>query len=197
MDILSEKEQLVFDFIKQTIENRGVAPSVRDVAKAAGYKSPSTAQYMLDKLEKAGYIERDPMLKRTIRICSHGTKSVQIPLVGIVTAGQPILAVESIEDYIPVPLRNKSSKDLFALRVKGDSMINAAILDGDIVVVEKTPVADNGEIVVALIDDEATVKRFYKEKGHFRLQPENEKYEPIIVDELAVLGKVKMVIRSY
>lgn len=188
---------MVFDYIKQSIDEKGFAPSVRDIASAVGYASPSTAQYVLDKLEEYGYIERDPKLKRTIRICNNQmTKPVHIPLIGTVTAGQPILAVESIEDYIPVPVSG-GAKDMFALRVKGDSMINAAILDGDLVVVERTPVADNGDIVVALIDDEATVKRFYKENGRFRLQPENDDYVPIIVDELAVLGKVKMVIRNY
>lgn len=194
---LSKKQQMVFDYIKQSLDEKGFAPSVRDIADAVGYASPSTAQYVLDKLEEYGYIERDPKLKRTIRICnSQRSKSVHIPLVGTVTAGQPILAVESIEDYIPVPV-TAGGTDMFALRVKGDSMVNAAILDGDLVVVERTPVADNGDIVVALIDDEATVKRFFKENGYFRLQPENDNYEPIIVDELAVLGKVKMVIRNY
>ncbi|MDO4364783.1 MAG: transcriptional repressor LexA, partial [Clostridia bacterium] len=154
------------------------------------------AQYMLNSLEKAGYIERDPLMKRTVRIKGFDTKAYHVPLVGTVTAGQPILAVESIEDYIPVPVKNKG-KNMFALKVRGDSMINAGILDGDTVIVEKTPVAANGEIVVALIGDEATVKRFYKEKGHFRLQPENDVYEPIIVKEVSILGKVNMVIRKY
>lgn len=197
MKQLSKKQQIVFDYIKQSIDDNGFAPSVRDIANAVGYASPSTAQYVLDKLEEYGYIERDPMLKRTIRICnSQMTKPVHIPLVGTVAAGKPILAVESVEEYIPVPISG-STKDMFALRVKGDSMIKAAILDGDLVVVQSTPIAENGDIVVALIDDEATVKRFFKENGHFRLQPENDNYEPIIVDELAILGKVKMVIRSY
>ncbi len=196
MNQLTEKQQLVFDFIRQSIEDRGIAPSVREVAKAAGYRSTSTAQYVLDKLEEYGYIERDPLLKRTIRIPSQKSGASRVPLLGTVTAGQPILAVESIEDYISVPLKSED-KEFFALRVRGDSMTNAAILDGDIVVVERTPVADNGEIVVALIENEATVKRFYKEKGRFRLQPENDAYAPIIVDALALLGKVKMVIRNY
>ena len=151
---------------------------------------------MLNSLEEAGYIERDPLMKRTIRIKGYDTKAYYVPLVGTVTAGQPILAVESIEDYIPVPVKNKG-QNMFALKVRGDSMVNAGILDGDTVVVEQTPVALNGEIVVALIGDEATVKRFYKEKGHFRLQPENDAYEPIIVNEVAILGKVNMVIRTY
>lgn len=197
MKQLSEKQKVVFDYIKQSIDDNGYAPSVRDIARAVGYASPSTVQYILDKLEEYGYIERDARLKRTIRICnSQRVKSASVPLVGTVAAGKPILAVESIEEYIPVPITT-GAKDMFALRVKGDSMVKAAILDGDLVVVQSTPTAENGDIVVALIDDEATVKTFYKEDGHFRLQPENDNYEPIIVDELAILGRVKMVIRSY
>lgn len=197
MKQLSEKQKVVFDYIKQSIDDNGYAPSVRDIARAVGYASPSTVQYILDKLEEYGYIERDARLKRTIRICnSQRVKSANIPLVGTVAAGKPILAVESIEEYIPVPITT-GAKDMFALRVKGDSMVKAAILDGDLVVVQSTPTAENGDIVVALIDDEATVKTFYKEDGHFRLQPENDNYEPIIVDELVILGRVKMVIRSY
>lgn len=190
------KQQQCLEFIKEYFDERGVAPTVREIETAMDYHSPSSAQYMLNSLEKAGYIERDPLMKRTVRIKGFDTKAYHVPLVGTVTAGQPILAVESIEDYIPVPVKNKG-KNMFALKVRGDSMINAGILDGDMVVVEKTPVASNGEIVVALIGDEATVKRFYKEKGHFRLQPENDIYEPIIVKEVMILGKVNMVIRKY
>lgn len=196
MEQLTKKQQAVFDYIKYIIDERGLAPSVREIGEAVGLKSTSSVQYNLNALEQAGYIQRDPNLKRTIRISNQGTKTYHVPLVGTVTAGQPILALQSIEDYIPVPVNSKG-RDLFALRIKGDSMINAAILDGDIVVVDKTPVAQNGDIVVALIDDEATVKRFYKENGHFRLQPENNNYEPIIVDELSILGKVVMTIRNY
>ncbi len=190
------KQQQCLEFIKEYFDERGVAPTVREIETAMDYHSPSSAQYMLNSLEKAGYIERDPLMKRTVRIKGFDTKAYHVPLVGTVTAGQPILAVESIEDYIPVPVKNKG-KNMFALKVRGDSMINAGILDGDMVIVEKTPVASNGEIVVALIGDEATVKRFYKEKGHFRLQPENDIYEPIIVKEVMILGKVNMVIRKY
>lgn len=190
------KQQQCLEFIKEYFDERGVAPTVREIETAMDYHSPSSAQYMLNSLEKAGYIERDPLMKRTVRIKGFDTKAYHVPLVGTVTAGQPILAVESIEDYIPVPVKNKG-KNMFALKVRGDSMINAGILDGDTVIVEKTPVAANGEIVVALIGDEATVKRFYKEKGHFRLQPENDVYEPIIVKEVSILGKVNMVIRKY
>ena len=170
---------------------------MREICKAVGVKSTSTVQYHLNALAEGGLIERgDANQKRSITIAGRSRRANYVPLVGTVTAGQPILAVESIEDYIPVPI-NSAGRELFALHVKGDSMINAAISDGDLVIVEKTPVAENGEIVVALIDDEATVKRFYKEDGHFRLQPENDNYEPIIVDELAVLGKVIALIRNY
>lgn len=196
MKQLSARQKQCLEYIKEYVEERGVAPTVREIEKEMGYMSPSSAQYVLNKLEEYGYIERDSMMKRTIRLKHYDTKAYQIPLVGTVTAGKPILAVESIEEYIPVPVKNKG-KNMFALKVKGDSMINAAILDGDIVVVEQTPVAENGEIVVALIEDEATIKRFYKENGHFRLQPENDAYEPIIVDEVSILGKVNMVVRTY
>lgn len=193
---LSATQRRIFDFIKSTIEDRGIAPSVREIGSALGMKSTSTVQYHLNALDEKGYILRDANMKRTIRIAGAGSKTSLVPLVGTVTAGKPILAIESVEDYIPVSIKS-SSKKLFALKIIGDSMINAGILDGDVVIVESTPVATNGEIVVALIDNEATVKRFYKENGHFRLQPENDIYEPIIIDELTVLGRVKMVIRNY
>jgi len=193
---LTKTQQKVFNYIKEVIDARGVAPSVREIGAAVGLRSTSTVQYNLNALEKAGYIERDSQLKRTIRIVKNGIRPYHVPLVGTVTAGMPILAVESIEDYIPVPIEPRG-KSLFALRIKGDSMVNAGILDGDIVIIEQTPTADNGDIVVALIDDEATVKRFYKEDGHFRLQPENDNYAPIIVEELAILGKLTYLIRDY
>ena len=195
MEKINETQKKVFDFIKRVISERGIAPSVREIGAAVGLKSTSTVQYNLNALEMAGYIVRDPNLKRTIRLSGMGSNTVQVPLLGTVTAGVPILATEQIEEYIPVSL--KKSGSYFALHVRGDSMINAHILDGDIVIVEQMSVAENGDIVVALIEDEATVKRFYKENGHFRLQPENDAYDPIIVDELALLGKVAAVIRSY
>lgn len=196
MEKINKTQQAVFNYIKDIINERGVAPSVREIGQAVGLRSTSTVQYNLDALERAGYITRDPQLKRTIRLTGGGSQAFSVPLLGTVTAGQPILATQMIEEYIPVPI-NGSGKELFALRVRGDSMINAGILDGDIVVVDKTPTAQNGDIIVALMDDEATVKRFFKENGHFRLQPENDNYEPIIVNELSVLGKVAMVIRRY
>lgn len=195
MKRINETQKKVFEYIKKVISERGVAPSVREIGVAVGLKSTSTVQYNLNALEEAGYIERDANLKRTIRIAGVGLKTVPVPLLGTVTAGKPILATEQIEEYIPVAMRKTGN--YFALHVRGDSMINAHILDGDVVIVEQTPVAENGEIVVALIDEEATVKRFYKEKGHFRLQPENDNYEPIIVENLALLGRVVTVIRNY
>lgn len=196
MEKLTKTQQRVFDYIKRMIDEKGVAPSVREIGEAVGLKSTSTVQYNVLALERLGYIERDPNLKRTIRITNQGMKTQNVPLLGTVTAGAPILAVQNIEDYIPVPI-TKKGRELFALRVKGDSMINAAIEDGDIAIIDKVPVAENGDIIVALINDEATVKRFYKENGHYRLQPENDNYEPIITDELSVLGKVAMIIRNY
>lgn len=196
MQELTNTQQKMFDFIKSEIDSRGIAPSVREIGRAIGLKSTSSVQHQLDCLENKGYIIRDANLKRTIRIANVGTNPTYVPLVGTVTAGMPILAEQLIEDYIPVPTK-ANGKKLFALKIKGDSMVNAGIYDGDVAIIEQTPVAENGEIVVALIDNEATVKRFYKENGHFRLQPENDNYEPIIVDELSVLGKVKMLVRNY
>ena len=195
MDRINETQQAVLNFIREVISQRGVAPSVREIGEAVGLRSTSTVQYNLNALEKAGYIERDPNLKRTIRLAGGSSKATPVPLLGTVTAGVPILAQEQIEEYIPVALGKGG--DYFALHVRGSSMINAHIIDGDIIIVEKTPVAENGDIVVALVGDEATVKRFYKEKGRFRLQPENDKYQPIIVDECVILGRVKTLIRNY
>lgn len=197
MDKISNKQQQIFNFIKDFIDEKGTAPSVREIGEAVDLKSSSTVQYHIMALIDAGYLEKgEANQKRTLKLAKKGSNTYHVPLLGTVTAGKPILAVESIEDYIPVSINSKG-KELFALRVKGDSMINAAICDGDIVIVERTPYAENGDIVVALIEDEATVKRFYAENGHFRLQPENENYEPIIVDELAVLGKIISLIRNY
>lgn len=197
MSHLSDKQREIFDYIRSYIDEKGVSPSVREIGQAVGLRSTSTVQYHLTALENAGYIERDPLLKRTLRLTGGAQSHTgRVPLLGTVTAGMPILAVEEIEDYIPYGGRTEG-KTLFALHVRGDSMVNAAILDGDIIVVEQTPTARNGEIVVALVGDEATVKRFYKENGHFRLQPENDDYAPIIVDEVAILGKVVACLRYY
>ena len=197
MKEINATQKKIYEFLAERSQN-GVPPSVREICAAVGLKSTSSVQANLIALEKAGYIERDPMLKRSIRVLGPLADNVtQVPLVGTVTAGLPILAVEQIEGYVPYTGTVSRDKSLFALHVRGESMINAGIFDGDIVIVEKTPVAENGEIVVALIEDEATVKTFYKENGHLRLQPENDTMEPIIVNEAIILGKVKALIRNY
>ncbi len=194
MNSISATQKKIYEFLVERSQN-GVPPSVREICAAVGLKSTSSVQANLDALEEAGYISRDPLLKRSIRICGQEENVTHVPLLGTVTAGMPILAVEQIEAYIPYSGYVSADKPVFALRVKGESMINAGILDGDIIFAEKTPAAANGEIVIAMIEDEATVKRFYKEDGHFRLQPENDAFEPIICDEVVILGKVVAVLR--
>lgn len=197
MDKLNNTQRKIYEFLVERLRD-GVPPSVREIGAHVGLRSTSSVQTNLDALEKAGYITRDPLLKRSIRICGQEQENfTNVPLLGIVTAGLPILAVEQIEGYVPYTGSFSSDKSMFALRVKGESMINAGILDGDIIFVERTPVAANGEIVVALLEDEATVKRFYKEDGHFRLQPENDDFDPIYADEVIILGKVKGLMRNY
>ena len=176
MDKLNDTQKKVYEYLVEKTRD-GVPPSVREIGSAVGLRSTSSVQANLDALEEAGYIERDPMLKRSIRVLGQAENVTSVPLLGTVTAGMPILAVEQIEGYIAYNGRVSRDKSLFALKVRGESMIWAGILDGDIVIAEKTPVAVNGEIVVAMIEDEATVKRFYKENGHFRLQPENDAVE--------------------
>lgn len=194
---LSENQFRILEYLKERAAY-GAVPSVREICQAVGLRSTSSVQNNLDALEEKGYIERDPMLKRSIRIVGQAENVRHVPLLGVVTAGLPILAVENVEAYLPFTGGHISSdKDMFALKVRGESMLNAGIYDGDILFVERTPSARNGEIVVALVGDEATVKTFYKEKGHFRLQPENDDFEPIIVDEVAILGKVVAMMRYF
>ena len=195
MEKINKRQKAIYDFIKERINDKGIAPSVREIGEAVGLRSTSSVQYNLNALEQAGYITRDANLKRTVRVVGAAKGVNHIPLVGTVTAGMPILATEIIEDYIAVS--GVSGNNLFALRVKGESMINAHILDGDIVIVEQCPTAQNGDIVVALVGEEATVKRFYKEDGHFRLQPENDAMSPIIVPSVTILGKVVSLIRRF
>ena len=195
MNQLSENQVRILDFLKER-SGSGIVPSVREICQAVGLKSTSSVQANLNILEEKGYIVRDPLLKRSIRIVGQAENVRHVPLLGTVTAGVPILvAVEQIECYIPFTGPVSGDKEMFALRVRGESMLNAGIYDGDILFAEKTPVARNGDIVVALVEDEATVKTFYKENGHFRLQPENDDYEPIIVDEVAILGKAAALMR--
>ena len=195
MNNLSKTQNAIFEYIKNKISQTGVAPSVREIAAAVGLRSTSSVQYNLNILEEAGLIKRDANLRRTIRLAGGAENIRHVPVIGTVTAGVPILATQQIEEYVAIS--GVTGDDLFALHVKGDSMINAGILNGDIVIVNQTPVAENGEIVVALIDDEATVKRFYQENDYIRLQPENDEYPPIIVDNCTILGKVITLIRSY
>ena len=176
--------------------NDGLPPTVREICGEFGIKSTSSAHKYLKELVAAGYITMGEGTNRSIRLVQRD-RTVQVPLLGLVTAGQPILAVEQVEEYIPFRYNKGDSTQLFALHVRGESMIDAGILDGDIIVARKTPAASNGEIVVAMVEDEATVKRFFKENGHYRLQPENSTMEPIIVPEVSILGKVISVIRNY
>lgn len=195
MKPLSKSQQKILDFLKEcSIEGR--VPSVREICNEVGLSSTSTVHHHLTALEEKGLISREHGLNRCIQITGE-EKSSGVPVLGRVAAGYPILAVENIETYVPVPESLRRGRELFALRVQGESMINAGIFDGDIIIVHRTPVAENGEIVVALVEDEATVKTFYKENGHFRLQPENDLFEPIIVDEVVLLGKVISLVRNF
>ena len=196
MEKLNKTQERIYAYLLERAQASVVPPTVREIGTAVGLKSTSSVQGNLDALEKAGYITRDPGLKRNIHlnVGLPETKTTQVPLLGTVTAGQPILAVEEIEGYVPFNGAMSSDKTYFALRVKGESMINAGILDGDIIIAERTPEARNGDKVVALIEDEATVKTFYKEND---LQPENDYMEPIICDEVAILGRVVASMRYY
>ncbi|EWM55192.1 transcriptional repressor LexA [Ruminococcus flavefaciens] len=193
--MLKDKEIAVFNYIKSRLSD-GLSPSVREIMDAMGFKSTSTAHRYIETLVREGLIEKTGNLNRTLRLPNSGTTSV--PVMGTVTAGQPITAVEDITGYIGFEAPGVDPQELFALKIRGESMINAGILDGDIVIVKRVSYAENGDIVVAFIDrEEATVKTFYKERGHYRLQPENDTMEPIIVDEVEVLGKVIGLKRYY
>ncbi|MBO4457663.1 MAG: transcriptional repressor LexA [Butyrivibrio sp.] len=200
---LTPIQQQILDYIKQETLTRGFPPSVRDICAAVNLKSTSSVFTHLGNLEKKGYIKRDPTKPRAISICDDSfnmirTEIVSIPVVGQVAAGTPILAEENIDSYIPIPASMcPKGADAFILNVKGDSMINAGIHDGDQIFVEVCNTAKNGDQVVALIDDSATVKTFYKETDHIRLQPENDTMDPIIVDDCKILGKVFGVMRFY
>ena len=192
---ISAKQQEILEYIKETILKKGYPPSVREICEAVHLKSTSSVHSHLETLEENGYIRRDPTKPRTIEILDDNfnltrREMVNIPVLGTVAAGQPILAHENIENYFPIPAELLPNQQTFMLRVKGDSMINAGIFNGDQIIVAQQETAENGEIVVALLDDSATVKRFFKENGHFRLQPENDAMEPILTDSVQILGKV-------
>jgi repressor LexA len=197
---ISPKQQEVLDYIKSQILERGFPPAVREICVAVNLKSTSSVHSHLETLEKNGYIRRDPTKPRAIEITDDEfalmrREMSQVPIVGSVAAGEPLLATENIEDYFPIPIEFMPNKDAFLLKVKGDSMINNGIFHGDLVLVEQTPVVSNGDMAVVLLDDGATVKTFYKENSHIRLQPENDYLEPIIVKDALVLGKVIGVFR--
>lgn len=197
---ISSKQQEILEYIKQEILNKGYPPAVREICEAVHLKSTSSVHSHLETLEKNGYIRRDPTKPRAIEIIDDNfnltrREVVNVPIIGQVAAGQPLLAVENIENYFPIPTEFMPNAETFMLKVKGDSMINAGIFDGDKILVQKQPDAQNGDIVVALVDDSATVKTFYKENGHYRLQPENDTIDPIIVNECAILGKVFGIMR--
>lgn len=199
---ISVKQQEILDYIKEEILKKGYPPTVREICETVHLKSTSSVHSHLETLEKNGYIRRDPTKPRAIEICDDSfqavrTEMVSIPIVGNVAAGQPILAEENIMDYFPVPADIVPKGESFILNVRGDSMVNAGILNGDRVFVNSCSTAKNGEIIVALIEDSATVKTFYKEDGHIRLQPENDTMDPIIVDDCKILGKVYGIFRIY
>lgn len=211
--VVTPRQQQVLDFIGAQIKEKGYPPSVREICAAVGFKSTSSAHSYLKALEDKGLLHKDATKTRALKVTGVSGMSgredmadipyaatkevVNVPIIGKVTAGQPILAVEIVEDTFPVPIEFLGNNEAFMLKVKGESMIEAGILDGDFVLVSKQDSARNGEIVVAMIDDEATVKTFYKENDHFRLQPENPYMDPIIVkDNLKILGRVSGVFRK-
>lgn len=199
---ITDKQREILEYMKEQILSKGYPPTVRDICEAVNLKSTSSVHSHLETLEKNGYIRRDPTKPRAIEIIDENfnltrREMVNVPLVGRVAAGEPILAVENIESYFPIPAEYMPNAESFMLRVKGESMINAGIFDGDQILVQKCDTAKNGEMVVALVDDSATVKTFYKEGDHIRLQPENDTMDPIIVPNCSILGKVFGVFRFF
>lgn len=202
MNELSAKQKQILEYMKAEVRERGYPPSVREICEAVGLKSTSTVHGHLSRLEKKGYIRRDPTKPRAIEILDSRYESAQkelvnVPIVGNITAGTPILAVENIEDTFPIPVEYVRNDETFMLRVRGESMIEAGIFDKDLILVRKQSSAKNGDIVVALIEDYATVKTFYKEDGFVRLQPENAAMSPIIVKDVTILGKVTGLFRKF
>lgn len=200
---ISAKQKEILEYIKLQITTKGYPPAVREICEAVKLKSTSSVHSHLETLEKNGYIRRDPTKPRAIEIMNDDNfnifrrEMVNIPIIGTVTAGAPILAVENLDGYFPLPSEIIPNAETFMLKVKGESMINAGILHGDQIIVQKQTTAVNGDIVVALIDDSVTVKTYYKEKDHYRLQPENDTMEPIIVNDLNILGKLIGLFRMY
>ena len=199
---ISTKQKEILEFMKNEILSKGYPPAVREICEAVNLKSTSSVHSHLETLEKNGYIRRDPAKPRAIEIVDDNfnltrREIVNVPIVGTVTAGQPILAVENIESYFPIPMDYMPNQETFMLKVKGESMVNAGIFDCDTILVQKQSHAKNGDFVVALIEDSVTVKTFYKEKDYYRLQPENDYMDPIIVPEVEILGKVIGLFRMF
>ncbi len=199
---ITAKQTEILEYIKQQILNKGYPPAVREICEAVHLKSTSSVHSHLESLEKNGYIRKDPTKPRAIEILDDTfnltrREVVNVPIIGSVAAGQPILATENIENYFPIPTEYMPNQNVFMLRVKGDSMINAGILNGDTILVRQQSTALDKDIVVALIEDSATVKTYYKEDGYYRLQPENDEMEPIIVNEISILGVVFGVVRFF
>ena len=199
---ITQKQSDILEFIKSELLSKGYPPTVRDICNAVNLKSTSSVHAHLETLEKNGYIRRDPTKPRAIEIIDEnfsltGREIVNVPIVGRVAAGEPLLATQNIENYFPIPMEFMPNNEVFMLEVKGESMINVGIYEGDWIVVEKRNTARNGEIIVALVDDSATVKTFYKEDGHIRLQPENDHMDPIIVLDCKILGKVISLYRRF
>jgi len=203
-----DKQKKILEFVNRQVAEKGYPPSVREICQAVGFKSTSTVHAYIKKLEEEGLVQKDATKPRALKILDNRNSSLEgylsdreienVPVVGKITAGQPILAVENIEETFPVPVEYLQNSTVFMLKVRGDSMTGAGILDGDYILVKQQNTASNGDIVAALIGDEATVKTFYRENGHIRLQPENPAYEPIIVkDDIAILGKVIGLFRKY
>ena len=198
MDDLTVRQSEILEYIKTEVEKKGYPPSVREIGEAVGLSSSSSVHAQLEKLEQMGYLRRDPTKPRAIEVLLDSSSPlsifkqdmINVPIVGAVTAGEPIFAQQNIQEYFPLPKDFTRTEEVFMLRVKGDSMMNAGIFDGDMVIVDKNPSANNGDIVVALLEEEATVKRFFKETNQVRLQPENDRYEPIFSADVQILGKV-------
>jgi repressor LexA len=198
---ITQKQQEILEYLKKEIISRGYPPSVREICEAVDLRSTSSVHSHLETLERNGYIRRDPAKPRAIEIVDNNfnltRKSVSVPILGSVAAGMPLLAVENVEGYFPIPIEYMPNTETFMLHVKGESMINAGIYDGDKVLVQKQSTAENGDFVVAMIEDGVTVKTFYKEDDHIRLQPENDFMEPLIYDDVQIIGKVIGLFRMF
>lgn len=194
---LNEKLKAVYDFTVNYLDNYGYPPSVREICAELNIKSTATAYAYIERLKDKGLLNKDPQKKRSLSVSGGAQKFKSVPIIGVIAAGQPIFAVENLEGYIPLPDNFGGNDEKFALRIKGESMINAGIYDNDIIIISRQNTAENGDIVAALVDDEATVKRFYKKDGKFILHPENDSMQDMVFDQVSILGKVKGLLRKF